>query len=89
MSKTVEVGAMIKLRQGSDEKEIEVIALSDQRRGYPWGPITLPRNGTECEKTRRNGMGKKNNALSMPHPDRRPNKKERRDLLKFKHQDEF
>jgi heat shock protein 15 homolog len=25
----------------------------------------------------------------MPHPDRRPNKKERRDLLKFKHQDEF
>ncbi|MDU7946079.1 MAG: heat-shock protein, partial [Haemophilus parainfluenzae] len=24
-----------------------------------------------------------------PHPDRRPNKKERRDLLKFKHQDEF
>ena len=33
VSKTVEVGAMIKLRQGSDEKEIEVIALSDQRRG--------------------------------------------------------
>ena len=32
---------------------------------------------------------RKNNALSMPHPDRRPNKKERRDLLKFKHQDEF
>ena len=26
---------MIKLRQGSDEKEIEVIALSDQRRGAP------------------------------------------------------
>lgn len=25
------------------------------------------------------------NALSMPHPDRRPHKKERRELLKFKH----
>ena len=35
VSKTVEVGAMIKLRQGNDEKEIEVIALSDQRRGAP------------------------------------------------------
>ncbi|HBO37600.1 MAG TPA: heat-shock protein, partial [Pasteurellaceae bacterium] len=34
-NKTVEVGAMIKLRQGNDEKEIEVIALSDQRRGFP------------------------------------------------------
>jgi ribosome-associated heat shock protein Hsp15 len=25
------------------------------------------------------------NALTMPHPDRRPDKKERRDLMKFKH----
>lgn len=89
MSKTVEVGAMIKLRQGSDEKEIEVIALSDQRRGAPGVPITLPRNGTECEKREEMAWARKNNALSMPHPDRRPNKKERRDLLKFKHQDEF
>jgi len=24
-------------------------------------------------------------ALTMPHPDRRPDKKERRDLIKFKH----
>ena len=73
VSKTVEVGAMIKLRQGNDEKEIEVIALSDQRRGAPEAMA----------------WARKNNALSMPHPDRRPNKKERRDLLKFKHQDEF
>ena len=51
VSKNVEIGAMIKLRQGSDEKEIEVIALSDQR--------ALPRNSTECEKTGRNGVGKK------------------------------
>lgn len=29
VSKNVEIGAMIKLRQGNDEKEIEVIALSD------------------------------------------------------------
>ena len=35
VSKNVEIGAMIKLRQGNDEKEIEVIALSDQRRGAP------------------------------------------------------
>ena len=34
-SKEVEVGATIKLRQGNDEKEIIVTALSDQRRGAP------------------------------------------------------
>lgn len=79
VSKTVEVGAMIKLRQGSDEKEIEVIALSDQRRGAPEAQLLYQETA----------WARKNNALSMPHPDRRPNKKERRDLLKFKHQDEF
>ena len=30
-------------------------------------------------------LARKMNALTMPHPDRRPDKKERRDLMKFKH----
>ena len=34
-NKIVEVGATLKLRQGSDEKEIVVLALSTQRRGAP------------------------------------------------------
>ncbi|STY59038.1 Heat shock protein 15 [Mannheimia haemolytica] len=33
VSKAVEIGAIIKLRQGNEEKEVEVLALSDQRRG--------------------------------------------------------
>ncbi|URU64133.1 hypothetical protein NBY25_23110 [Escherichia coli] len=36
-------------------------------------------------KTR--ALARKLNALTMPHPDRRPDKKERRDLLRFKHGD--
>ncbi len=32
-------------------------------------------------------LARKLNALTMPHPDRRPDKKERRDLLRFKHGD--
>ena len=34
-NKNVEIGAMIKLRQGNEEKEVEVIGLSSQRRGFP------------------------------------------------------
>ena len=34
-SKTVEVGAIIRVPQGWDILEVEVIALSDQRRGAP------------------------------------------------------
>ena len=32
-------------------------------------------------------LARKLNALTMPHPDRRPDKKERRDLMRFKHGD--
>ena len=34
-SKEVEIGAMIKLRQGNDEKEVQVLALSNQRKAAP------------------------------------------------------
>ncbi|MDU5725249.1 MAG: ribosome-associated heat shock protein Hsp15 [Haemophilus parainfluenzae] len=76
-------------RQGSDEKEIEVIALSDQRRGAPEAQLLYQETAQSVKKREEMAWARKNNALSMPHPDRRPNKKERRDLLKFKHQDEF
>ncbi|MDI8799944.1 hypothetical protein MJM59_31560, partial [Salmonella enterica subsp. enterica serovar Montevideo] len=37
------------------------------------------------EKREKMAQARKLNALTMPHPDRRPDKKERRDLLRFKH----
>ena len=85
-NKTVEVGAIIKLRQGNDEKEIKVTALSAQRRGAPEAQLLYQETEQSVEKRDKLKLARKINA--MPHPDRRPNKKERRDLLKFKYQDE-
>jgi hypothetical protein len=85
-NKTVEVGAIIKLRQGNDEKEIKVTALSAQRRGAPEAQLLYLETEQSVEKREKLKLARKINA--MPHPDRRPNKKERRDLLRFKHQDE-
>ena len=81
-NKTVEVGAIIKLRQGNDEKEIKVTALSAQRRGAPEAQLLYQETEQSVEKREKLKLARKINA--MPHPDRRPNKKERRDLLKFK-----
>ena len=50
---------MIKLRQGNDEKEIEVIALSDQRRGAPEAQLLYQETAQSVKKTRGNGVGKK------------------------------
>lgn len=83
-SKEVEVGATIKLRQGNDEKEIIVTGLSDQRRGAPEAQLLYQETEKSVKQREAIALARKANALSMPHPDRRPNKKERRELVKFK-----
>ena len=87
-NKIVEVGATLKVRQGSDEKEIVVLALSTQRRGAPEAQLLYRETEQSLANREKLAMARKMNALSMPHPDRRPHKKERRDLLKFKHQNQ-
>lgn len=84
VSKAVEIGAMIKLRQGNEEKEVEVLALSDQRRGVPEAQLLYQETEKSVKQREAIAFARKANALSMPHPDRRPNKKERRELVKFK-----
>lgn len=84
VSKAVEIGAMIKLRQGNEEKEVEVLALSDQRRGAPEAQLLYQETEKSVKQREAIAFARKANALSMPHPDRRPNKKERRELVKFK-----
>ena len=87
-NKIVEVGATLKVRQGSDEKEIVVLALSSQRQGAPEAQLLYRETEQSLANREKLAMARKMNALSMPHPDRRPDKKERRDLLKFKHQNQ-
>ncbi|UAX41798.1 ribosome-associated heat shock protein Hsp15 [Pasteurella canis] len=86
-NKHVEVGGIIKLRQGNEEKEVEVTALSSQRRGAPEAQLLYKETEKSVEQRTKIAIARKINALTMPHPDRRPNKKERRDLLKFKQQE--
>lgn len=83
-NKTVEVGALIKLRQGNEEKEIKVTALSIQRRGATMAQLLYEETAESVVKREQFALARKMN--TAPHPDHKPNKKERRDLLKFKFQ---
>lgn len=85
-SKEVEIGAMIKLRQGNDEKEVQVLALSNLRKAAPLAQQLYQETEESIKRREQLAWARKANALSMPNPERRPNKKERRDLLKFKYQ---
>lgn len=83
--KIVELGAMIKVRQGNDERIVEVLEISNQRKGAPEAQLLYRETVESLEQREKMAMARKMNALTMPHPDRRPDKKERRTLLKFKH----
>ena len=85
-SKEVEIGAMIKLRQGNDEKEVQVLALSNLRKAAPLAQQLYQETEESIKRREQLAWARKANALSMPNPERRPNNKERRDLLKFKYQ---
>lgn len=85
-SKTVELGATITLRQGHDEKVVIIEAISDQRRGAPEAQLLYRETDESIKKREQNSEKHKLNALYSPRPDQRPDKKQRRNLIKFKHQ---
>lgn len=83
-SKIVELGAIIKLRQGSDETIVEIIAISGQRRGAPIAQTLYRETEESVAQREKNAQMRKLNAHYNPNPERRPDKKQRRDILKFK-----
>ncbi|MCP2002067.1 ribosome-associated heat shock protein Hsp15 [Buttiauxella ferragutiae] len=84
-SKIVELNAMLTLRQGNDEKTVKVLAITEQRRPATDASLLYEETAESITKREKVALARKMNALTMPHPDRRPDKKERRDLMKFKH----
>ncbi len=83
-SKIVELNAELKLRQGNEERTVIVLALTSQRRGAHEAQQMYQETEASIANREKMALARKMNALTMPHPDRRPDKKERRDLMKFK-----
>ncbi|MFC3851879.1 ribosome-associated heat shock protein Hsp15 [Salinispirillum marinum] len=85
-SRTVELGATLRLRQGWDEKTVVVRGLSEQR-----GPASVAQ--TLYEETadsiaRRTASAelRRQAQAATAAPEQRPNKKQRRDIMRFKDQ---
>lgn len=83
-SKVVELDAVIKLAQGVDEKVITVLKLLDKRLSAPIAQTLYQESDASIEKRKANSIARKNNSFFAPHPDRKPDKKQRRELLKMK-----
>ena len=80
----VEVGAEVKLRQGNDEKTVTIEKISDTRRGAPEAQLLYQETAQSIELRERHAQMRKLNAFDSPSPIKRPDKKQRRDIMRFK-----
>ncbi len=89
VSKTVDVGDKLTIRQGFDDKTVLITALSEQRRGAPEACL-LYEETPESIKQRIDKAETRRmiNAAGMA-PDHKPNKKERRDISRFKQRQDY
>ena len=87
-SREVEVGQMLDIRQGWDEKTVEVRALSDKRRGAPEAALLYEETPESVERRRQQAEQRRAQQILNPLPPGRPSKKDRRQIHRFKQRNE-
>lgn len=85
-SKAVEVGALVRVPQGWDLMEVEVVALSDQRRGAPEARALYRETEESVARREREAEARRLTNQAMQHPLKRPDKKQRREIHRFQRQ---
>lgn len=86
-SKMAEIGAMLTLSQGWDKKTVEITGLSDQRRGAPEAALLYKETEESIKKRESEAERRKLIRAAQEAPDRRPDKKSRRQIHQFKRVD--
>lgn len=81
-SRQLEVGNVLTIRQGFDSKTVEVITLSEQRRGAPEAML-LYSETPESIELREKESAQRKAANGAVISDGRPNKKQRRQIHRF------
>ncbi len=89
VSKTVDVGAELTIRQGFDEKIVIIKALSEQRRGAPEARLLYEETPESIKARMDKAEYRKVVKASQAAPDHKPNKKERRDMRRFEHNQDY
>lgn len=84
-AKLVEYGALLEVPQGFDRMTVEVQALSDQRRGAPEARLLYQETAASQAARERAKDARKLSADYSPHPGGRPDKKQRRELIRMKY----
>lgn len=84
--KNVEIGAVVKVPSGWDNREVIVLNVSDKRLSATLAMQLYEETAVSVTKREENQVARKLNAFHSPKPEHRPDKKQRRQIIKFKQQ---
>jgi ribosome-associated heat shock protein Hsp15 len=84
VSKEIAVGDQLQIRQGWDIKVIDVLAVSGQRRGAPEAQLLYRETQDSVERREAEAEARKAAGGMIDRPANRPNKKQRRQIHRFK-----
>jgi ribosome-associated heat shock protein Hsp15 len=84
VSKEIVVGDTLQIRQGLDEKVIQVEQLSDQRRGAPEAQLLYEETADSLAKREEQALARKAAGGMIDRPAHRPSKQQRRQIHRFK-----
>ena len=84
VSREIAVGDQLRIRQGWDEREIIVQALSDQRRGAPEAQALYAETEASIERREAEAAARKAAGGMIERPMRRPSTRERRPIHRFR-----
>ncbi|MFT7288532.1 MAG: ribosome-associated heat shock protein Hsp15 [Halieaceae bacterium] len=84
VSREISVGALLRIRQGWDEREIVVERLSDQRRGATEAQTLYCETAASIEKREQSAQARKLAGGMTERPQKRPDKRARRQIHRFR-----
>jgi ribosome-associated heat shock protein Hsp15 len=84
VSKEVQVGATLRVRQGFDEKTVRVLALSEERRGAPEAALLYEETADSLAGREALAEQRRAERAGAPVHAGRPDKRERRQIHQFK-----
>ena len=84
VSREIRVGDEIRLRQGWDERDVIVKALSDQRRGAPEAQTLYEETAESIERRNQTAQARKLAGGMTERPAKRPDKRQRRQIHRFR-----
>ena len=83
-SRPVSIGAVVKFPQGFDEKTVVINQIKDKRQSAPLAQLMYTETEESSEKRAQNSLSRKIMGQN-PRPENRPDKKQRRQLIKLKY----